>query len=165
MVFLFIAFLAIIFLFTTPISVRFNLFFEDLSKKPRFSLEIMNFINYPLKKENSTRPKKKKKRKKPPFKIKLNKKDLGYILKKLLPDDFLLEIKLPESAPAHIVFPVMGVISAVKDSMENLGKSLKLSVCFGGEEIYFQSKIRIKLNLFMIFSAFFQIIRFEYKRR
>lgn len=168
MVFLFIAFLGIIIIFVTPIPVGFNLIYRKTQPKIRISLKLFSFIKYVQNIKENQLDNSTDKVKKSPFIIRLKKHIDWKILNLLILDKFLLEIRIPQKFNVAVFYPIMGITNALNNMFVyyNGDKNrVAVNLVHGGDSLYFQGKIYLKINLFMIFSIFFQIIKMEVRRK
>lgn len=159
MVFLFIAIFVIIFLNCIPIKVGINLFSQKTVKNTHFSILLWNLVFSP-KKRKDNKPKKSCK-----IKLKLNKKNLG-ILKLILPDKVIFESTINDGFNPVFLYPTLAIAEFFNYvSMVKTGSAvIENRVIKGDYEPYFQLRITTKINLHIIFSLFFQIIKIELKR-
>ncbi len=159
MVFLFVAVFVIIFLNCIPIKVGINIFSQKTIKNTHFSILLWNFVFSPKKRKN----KRKKKRSK--IKLKLNKKNLDS-LKLILPDKVIFESTINDGFNPVFLYPALAIaeffnyVSTVKNGLS----VIENHVVTGDYEPYFQLRIMVKINLHIIFSLIFQIIKIEFRR-
>lgn len=159
MVFLFIAVFGIIFLNCVPIKVGINLFSQKTVRNTHFSFLLWNFVFSP-KKQKVNKPKKSSQ-----IKLKLNKKNLG-TLKLILPDKVFFESTINDGFNPVFLYPALAIAEFFNYvSIVNTGSAvIENRVVKGDYEPYFQLRITVKINLHIIFSLFFQIIKIELKR-
>lgn len=168
MVFLFIAFLGIIVIFVTPVPIGLNLFYRKKDSKLHVSLKIFSLIKYIQKTTEKEPDNATTKAKKMPLKIRLKKPTNWKIFNLLVLDKFLLEIRLPLNIDATFFYPIRGLTYALNNMYDYYSGDKNravINLVHGGESLYFQGRIYLKINLFMIFSIFFQIIKMEVRRK
>lgn len=159
MVFLFIAIFVIIFLNCIPIKVGINIFSQKTVKNTHFSVLLWNLVFSPKKKTNNKQKKSSK------IKLKLNKKNLDSI-KLILPDKVIFESTVNDGFNPVFLYPTLAIAEFFNyvSTVKNGSAVIVNHVVKGDYEPYFQLRITIKLNLHIIFSLFFQIIKIELKR-
>lgn len=153
MVLFFIVYLIIIIIFCSPFSIKIVLFINNTNNRKYFAIKI-GYVSIPIQKFNIEKKKKPDKRKK-----KLRVKFKGFHIKKLIQYKILLEINLPEY--------LNGIIEELKFKFLPLSYMLRLmpklnidcNSTFNTQNfIYFQTKISLKTNLFLIFSSILQTL-------
>lgn len=159
MVFLFIAIFVIIFLNCIPIKVGINLFLQKTVKNTHFSILLWNLVFSPKKRKDKRRKKSSK------IKLKLNKKNLDS-LKLLLPDKVVFESTINDGFNPVFLYPTLAITEFFNyvSTVKNGSAVIENHVVTGDYEPYFQLRITIKINLHIIFSLIFQIIKIELKR-
>jgi len=165
MVFLFIAIFGIIILFCFPFRVGINLFASKNSKKVNFSYVFFNSVKYlEKKKKNDSKKQIIKQVKKRKFNVKIKKENLKYIAM-IIPENIFLEGSV-KTCDAALFYPISAAVIFINSLIRygGYGDAFHLSLT-AGEEDYFQLRIFVKLNLHIIFSLFFQIIKIEYRRK
>jgi len=169
---LFIAFLCMITLFVTPVGVGMNAYTLDIGEKIRVTLAVPFYAKYlelggkkSEKNDDEDKADENKRKKKKNFKIKIDFKTALRNIDKVIIDHIKLDLTLPQSMPPMPKYMTACAIMTTQQALEranygfNTGAShLHLAEADDGK-LYFQAKLKIKLNLFIIFSIVFQIIK------
>ena len=146
MVLFFIVYLIIIIIFCSPFSIKIAFFINNTNNRKYFAIKI-GYVSIPIQKFNIEKKKK------------LRVKFKGFHIKKLIEYKILLEINLPEY--------LNGIIEELKFKFLPLSYMLRLmpelnidcNSTFNTQNfIYFQTKISLKTNLFLIFSSILQTL-------
>ena len=154
MVLFFIVYLIIIIIFCSPFSIKIAFFINNTNNRKYFAIKI-GYVSIPIQKFNIEKKKKPDKRKKKKLRVKFK----GFHIKKLIEYKILLEINLPEY--------LNGIIEELKFKFLPLSYMLRLmpelnidcnSTVNAQNFIYFQTKISLKTNLFLIFSSILQTL-------
>ena len=167
MVFLFIAYLVTIVLITFPIDIGLYLFYDEKENKFHITFKTFGISKYIPQKEKFKNKKAIKSKKKSILKSKIaiNKKGLISAIKMPIIERFNLTISTPKVNPA-IYFPIIGIFKGAENIMKRFGlPAFELSQENNAAELYFQLILDFKINLFIIFSALFQIIRIKSGRK
>lgn len=162
MVFLFIAFLVIIFLFCAPIKVGLCGFYNDNYNNATFRIKISFFEKYfsKLKKKKYKSSEHNKKNKQ--IKIKVNPYQIFLFLKKIIIKRISIDLVVPSETNAVVYYPIYGLILSFQSLFAELGREDKIYLDIArSDELYFQGDIEVKINFYMIFSSVFQIIKLK----
>lgn len=159
--FLIIAYFVTIFIFVTPVPVGIRLVFNNFAEKPSILIRYLN--------RSFALPKFRKKVKKA-TKVGFNfsYKNLDY--SKIIIDNFSLEVATPKDMPPILNFSLFYLLTSIDTVLSSTiydwyrGKSYISYVMTDKKQIYIQCKADIKINLFIIFSAFFQTIKVTWRK-
>ena len=166
MVFLFISFIVIVFIFITPFKVGLSLFTDKNRQNIVTSIKISFFTKYLSKINHQSKNKSNKIFNVLPFKINFNKNPFQIIKSLIIPDKLLIEIRTTSLINPALLYPIKGFFLAIYDYLDYSGyDSVFFFNIINAEESYFESQFEMKVNLFMIFSILFQIIRIEIRRK
>ena len=161
MVFLFITFIVIIFFFCAPFNVGICAFTDDFDKKINFSFKILIF-NIFLKKSNIN-----SKSKNINLSIKIN-FDLSVfkrILFNITPKKILFNFSLGNDNFPYYLYPLNGIFLFIEDYYDAIGYSntVFLNVT-SGKKFFLQTEVNLRINLLIIFSVLFDIIKLNIGR-
>lgn len=159
--FLIIAYFVIIFVFVTPVPLGIRLIINNKEKKPSILIKIFN--------RNADFPKLKK--------LINNKSKLGlkvsykkFNFNKIIIDNFNLEVATPKDLSPALNYSLFFLLNTFDAVLSRTffdwyrDKSYITYVITDKEQIYIQFKADIKINLFMIFSNFFQTIKIYWRK-
>lgn len=163
-VFLIITYFVTIFIFVAPFSLGVRLVFDSKAEKPVILVRMFNRSRALPKKAT----KDKKDNKKSNFKLKFSYEKLpkNYIII----DNFKIEITTPKELAPIINYPLSLLFNTVDKVLSQINydwytqKNYINYVIGDTDKIYFQCKADIKVNLFIIFSVFFQTIKIKRRK-
>lgn len=162
MVYLFITIFGIIFLFCFPFKVGINIFSEETPKNIQFSITLLNFVINGKKLLRNKRTKNKKSA------IKINFCKLPQILKMIVVEQTYLEVTINNNFDPAIYFtiqPLIDFFNCIVVKELGVAQPIKSVWCKENKENYFQMRIAIKINFHIIFSAIFQILKIDLRRK
>lgn len=158
--FLIIGYFVIIFIFVTPVPIGIRLVFDSNDKKPVFLIRFFN--------RNAELPKRDKKKKKSSFRVRFSYKKLQ--LNYIIIENFKIEIATPNDLPPILNYSLCLLLNTVDSALSKVNydwytnRSYISYVISDTDKIYFQCKADIKINLFIIFSMFFQTIKIGWRK-
>ena len=162
MVFLFISYIVIIFIFCIPFDIGICAFTDDFAKKLNFSAKVI-FFNIFLSKQNKND---KSKNNKKFIKINFNLITFKRLLFHIIPEKILINISFGNDAYPYFLYPLKCIFLSISDYADAIGygNTVFLNVT-SGTEFFLQSEIKVKVNLLIIFSVLFDIIKLNIGRK
>lgn len=157
-----LAYLIIIFIFVTPVPIEIRLVFNKNIKNSSFFIRFFNKVA----KIPKTSKKSSKKKSKMGIKFDINKLKSS----KIRFENFRLEVAVPKSFCPPLNYSLLFILHSLDYILSQyiynwyLDKSYINYVVSPNDKLYFQLKADTKINLFIIFSVFFQTITI-YRRK